>query len=134
MTVQQSLTIKRLLEGNFLKVKEQDDEIYVAMLSEYDFEKMQTAVKNFILKSKFPPTIADLVEEYKKLKDSRQIEIVNQMKFAGIFRDNTEYEKALSMVERGIIPDWFQKMMDEFRNNYLQNSSRRMYLGSVGDR
>lgn len=131
MTIEQSLQIKRMLEGNFLKVKELDDNLFVAMMADYEFLVMVEAVKNYIITNKFQPTIAALIEEYNKIKLFHKTEIVRQMRDAGCFKSSSEYQKALTFIERDIIPDWFRDMMIKFINQPKLSKDKQLLLGMV---
>lgn len=128
MTVHEVIRIKRLLEGNFLKVKEMDDNVFVAAFNEYDFELMQIACMQYIKKSKFQPTIANIIEEYEQVLQSEKTEIVKLMNSQGWFYHSTEYEKALSWVKRDNIPEWFKNMMIEFINQNKQLKTQNIKL------
>lgn len=130
MTIEEVLKIKKFLEGNYPKLKEADDEVYTMMLAEYEFNLMIEAAKNHIKKNKFPPTIANLLEEYDKVLRYYKTKIVRKMQNAGIFKTITEFEKALRFVERDIIPDWFRDMMIEFIKNDNQLGNNKVkFLG-----
>lgn len=130
MTVQEIIRIKRLLEGNFLKVKEMDDNVFVAAFSEYDFDCMQIACLQYIKKSKFQPTIANIIEEYELLLKSKKTEIVKLMNSQGWFHHPTEYQKALTWVMQDNIPGWFKEMMVDFinQNNQLKFNNKYLYI------
>lgn len=128
MTVQEIIRIKRLLEGNFLKVKEMDDKVFVAAFNEFDFGLMQIACMQYIKKNKFQPTIANIIDEYDQVLKSQKTEIVKLMNSRGWFHHSTEYEKALSWVVRDIIPEWFKNMMIEFINQNKQLKTQNIKL------
>lgn len=95
-------------------------------LKQYNYETFTKAIKNIIKTSKFIPKIADLIEECENCKSTTKIEVIEFMKDSGYFklgliRSNGEqimlsdehasrnYLKAITMIERGIVPDWFQE-------------------------
>ncbi len=95
-------------------------------LKDYNYQTMIDAVNNIIRKSKFLPKIAELIEECESCKTKSRFEVIEYMMKSGYFklgiiRSNGEqimlddehamrnYEKAIKFLERGIVPDWFQK-------------------------
>jgi hypothetical protein len=132
MTTNEILQIKKMLEGNYPKLKDSEDAVFVMMLADYQFGLMAEASKNFMMTSKFPPTIANLLEEYEKVKLYRKTEIVRQMNNAGIFKDQSEFLKATRFIERDIIPDWFKtKMINFVEGNQKLGADKQLLLGLV---
>ena len=128
MTIQEVIQIKRLLEGNFLKVKEMDDNVFISILADYKYQIMTEAVKNYIRENKFQPTIAVLIEEYNKVVNYQKTQIVRQMNQCGWFKHHSEYEKALVWVTRDIIPEWFKRLMMQFVQSNKSILDSIMYL------
>lgn len=133
MTINEALSIKRLLEGNYLKVKEMDDTVFSAMLSELNYKTMQETCINYIKTNKFVPNIANLIDAYNDtLAKERQV-VIHQMNQAGYFYSTTEYEKALLFAEKNIIPHWFKKMMLDFlgHNKKISNDKKQLLIGGA---
>ena len=95
-------------------------------VKEYNYETFVKAINSIIRTSKFVPKIAELIEECEKCKSSTKIEVIEYMKDSGYFklgiiRTNGEqimlsdehasrnYIKAITMIQRGIVPDWLQE-------------------------
>jgi hypothetical protein len=127
MTLEQSLEIKRLLEGNFFKVKEMSDKVFGVILTDYDFKTMQQVGIKIIKTYKFAPTLANIIEEYNKTTLELKNEIVDGMNKAGYFKCKEEYQKSLVFVESGVIPPFLQKMIQEYLNKNKIES--KIYLG-----
>jgi hypothetical protein len=127
MTLEQSLEIKRLLEGNFFKVKEMSDKVFGVILTDYDFKTMQQVGIKIIKTYKFAPTLANIIEEYNKTTLELKNEIVDGMNKAGYFKCKEEYQKSLVFVESGVIPPFLQKMIQEYLNKNKIES--KLYLG-----
>jgi hypothetical protein len=129
MTLDQSLEIKRLLEGNFVKVKEMSDKVFVVILTDYDFATMQQVCIKMIKSYKFAPTIANIIEEYNRTTLELKNDVVEGMNKAGYFKCEEEYHKSLVFVESGVVPPFLQKMIQRYLNqNKLEH---KLYLGEV---
>lgn len=131
MTMEQAILIRIFLENAYpnFKSDERSERVYMDMLQDYDYKIMIEAAKDFARTSPYPPSIANLVTNYEILKTQILIDIVNEMNRLGYFKKPTkeeklfygpgvqivtEYEKSLSFVERGIIPDFLKRDIWKF--------------------
>lgn len=119
MTQEQALEIKSTLESAFPKFTEIKNTLFVVIMADYDYETMQVACVNLIKTRKFPPSIAELLEEYKKTTVERRSLIIDKMKDAGYFTHQgilceEEYHKATVFVESGVIPPFLARMIQHF--------------------
>lgn len=100
-------------------------------LKEYNYDTFARAIKEIIRTSKFVPKIADLVEACEQNKSSQGIEVVRYMRDIGYFKyspygeitdehASRNFQKALTYIERNIIPDWFQEDINYFYNKMKQ--------------
>ena len=78
-------------------------------------------IKNVIKKNKFMPSIAELLDECEKSKTQKKYEILEQMKLDGYFSDGLEYDKAITWLESGIIPNWFKEDMKKYNRLMIEN-------------
>ena len=83
-------------------------------LREYNYQTFVTAVKSIIRKSKFLPKITELLEECEKCKEQTKYEVLDFMRSKGYFKAPIEYDKATLFMERGNVPEWLQKDINEY--------------------
>lgn len=98
--------------------------MYMEELSCYNDLTLSMALKSIIRTRKFMPSISEIIEECECCKTKRGNAILDAMLKDGYFKRgiveltdehaNRNYEKALSFIERGIIPDWLLKDMKEY--------------------
>lgn len=100
-------------------------------LKEYNYETFSKAIKNIIRTSKFIPKIADLIEECESCKSTTRNEVVEFMKTSGYFKQCQygeldeehalrNYIKTLTWLERGVVPEWLQKDINEYYSRMQQ--------------
>ncbi len=94
---------------------------YFDFLEEYNANELQNAIKNFIKKSKFLPTVAELVEEIEKQRKEKRTLILDYMLEEKYFFCIEEYEKAVSFIENGVVPDWFKEAYKEYYLEFKKN-------------
>ena len=98
--------------------------MYQEELGGYNELTLSTAVKSIIRKNKFMPTLKELLDECEQSKTFRGNAILEVMKNDGYFKRGVEelsdqhatrnYEKALSWLENGIIPNWLLEDMKKY--------------------
>jgi hypothetical protein len=93
---------------------QQECELYYEFLREYNIETFKKAVKNIIRTSKFLPKINELIEECDRCKEQVKYEVLEFMNDKGYFKAPIEYEKASLFMERGNVPEWLQKDINEY--------------------
>ena len=102
-------------------------EQHYEFLSEYSYEELKKAIKDIIKTSKFLPKINELIEKCENVKKESKFNILETMKNDGYFKSEWEYEKATKFLKSGIIPEWFNNDMNNYREKQLTNSER-LYL------
>ena len=90
-------------------------------LRDYSYKTFVAAIKNIIRKSKFLPKITELLEECENCKEQTKFEVLEYMKNQGYFKSGSEYDKAISFLERNIIPEWFKEDLREYQRKMLEN-------------
>lgn len=116
--------------------KELTDEEFVGLLSMYQEElsmysesTLLTAVKNIIRRSKFFPTLKELLDECEGCKSHKRSLVIERMKQAGYFHNEREIEKTYHFLEEGIIPDWLLADMKKYgyeEDNLLINKETKL--------
>jgi hypothetical protein len=111
MTQKEAMTIKQLIDGAYpiIKNNQDSDLSYVTILVEYDCYLMSLAVKEIIKTSTYPPTIANIVKMYEKVRKEHLMKIVDEMEKKGYFPDTPkgccDYWTAVECAESGKISD-----------------------------
>lgn len=93
---------------------QQECELYYEFLREYNIETFKAAVKNIIRTSKFLPKINEIIEECDRCQERVRFDVLEFMNDKGYFKDSTEYQKASLFMERGNVPEWLQKDINEY--------------------
>lgn len=88
--------------------------LYYDFLKEYSDKTLIIAIKNIIRKSKFLPKITEILEECEKYKEQMVFGILDHMSQKGYFKAPIEYEKATLFMERGCVPEWLQRDINEY--------------------
>lgn len=74
---------KMYTQSNFIPDKETFD-IWFEMLGEYETAGVERAVTNYIKENKYPPTVADIRQEYKRMYEAYQSLIKEVKKEFGV--------------------------------------------------
>ena len=93
---------------------QQECELYYEFLREYNIETFKKAIKNIIRASKFIPKINEIIEECERCKQQVKFDVLEFMSSKGYFKAPIEYEKASLFMERGNVPEWLQKDINEY--------------------
>lgn len=88
--------------------------MYQEELYMYNKMTLTNAIKSIIRKSKFMPTLNEIIEECEMLKIRKKNIIIEKMIVAGYFKDPKEIDKTYKFMEEGIIPDWLLEDMKKY--------------------
>lgn len=102
-------------------------------LKDYNYQTFVKAIKNIIKKSKFLPKITELLEECENCKEQTKFEVLEYMKSQGYFKAGSEYDKAVSFLERNIIPSWFKEDLNRYYKMMVQNRLEHNERLMIGD-
>lgn len=83
-------------------------------------EILESTIKQIVLKSKYMPSIAELIEEANKQNENTRFKILEVMKADNYFKTPEEYSKATKWLETNIIPSWFKEDMKKYYNNEVK--------------
>lgn len=118
MIIKEALIIKSLLEtaypNSYPKI---EDGMFYMLIKDYNYERTLDAVKEIISTSKYPPSFAEIKENYDKLKYKNLEKIINEMYNVGYYRFGRDYEKTIKMIREGIVPNFIQEDIDEYLKN-----------------
>lgn len=98
--------------------------IYEEALKEYNIETINNATKSIIKKSKYMPSIKEIIDECENNKTYVRNNIIEQMRLDGYFKDSLEIEKVYNWLEKGIIPSWLKEEMKKYSKQYITNSNQ----------
>ena len=88
--------------------------VFYDFLKDYNYKVFIQAIKNRIKKSSFPPKINELIEECDLCDNNFKLIIIDFMKESGYFKDVSEYDKAMTFVKRGIVPEWLKQDINKY--------------------
>lgn len=101
--------------------KDLTDEEFVGLVSMYQEqiigyrpEIIMKSVNNIISKSKFMPTVAEILENCKFCESGFKNEIIKKMIANGYFKDPREIDKIYKFMQDGIIPKWLLEDMKRY--------------------
>lgn len=102
-------------------------------LSMYSYEALENTFNTIVRRSKFMPTIQEIIEECEKFKTNKKLYIVEVMKNAGYFKADCEIEKTIHFIEENNIPEWLLRDMKKFgytEDNLLTGTETKLLEGS----
>lgn len=121
--IQELLATMQVAFPNFNpKDKKATTNLWFMMLSEYTYEQISSALKEYILTEKtgFAPSVGQLVNLVKEQKERKYFEELEQMLLDDTRRRiGTEQEqiKALEMKHEGVpMPDKYKERLEDMRN------------------
>lgn len=91
--------------------------LYNDQLSMYSPEALENTFNTIVRRSKFMPTIQEIIEECEKYKTNKKLYIVEVMKKAGYFKADCEIEKTIHFIEENNIPEWLLNDMKKYGYN-----------------
>lgn len=105
---------------------QEECEIYYTFLKDYSENTFVQAVKQYVKENKFAPTINQLINECEKQKDKFKFEILEKMKADNYFKTELEYEKAVKFLTANIIPDWFKKDLQKYKQTLITANQNKL--------
>lgn len=110
--------------------------MYQDFLSNYNELTLNSAIKSIISKSKYMPSMNELIEECELCKTTQKNIVIEKMIKAGYFKDSREIEKTYHFLEEGIIPKWLLEDMKKYGyedGHNLISINSKMLGGSDND-
>lgn len=110
--------------------------MYQDFLSDYNELTLNSAIKSIISKSKYMPSMNELLEECELCKTTQKNIVIEKMIKAGYFKDSREIEKTYHFLEEGIIPKWLLEDMKKYGyedGHNLISTNSKMLGGSNND-
>ena len=94
--------------------------LYQDMLSGYNEQTLNEALKQIIKTKRFMPSISEIIEVCDGVKTQVRNEIVEEMIKDGYFKSPRGVEKTYLWLEEGIIPGWLKKDMMKYYNKIIK--------------
>lgn len=92
-------------------------------------ETLESTIKKIVLKNKYMPSVAELIEEVNKQQEKSRFKILDIMKADNYFKSPEEYVKATKWLETNIIPSWFKNdMMRYYKQSPVLTDGEVKYL------
>lgn len=88
--------------------------MYQEELSGYNEITIVNATKSIIRKSKFMPSLKEIIDECEIVKTHKKNIVIEKMIQAGYFKDGREIDKTYKFLEEGIIPNWLLEDMKKY--------------------
>jgi len=130
-----AVAIKIYCESAYPQMREKkgSDDVWIDMLSSYDYTLMLSATKQYIADgNEYAPSIASLITAYKKQQERFTDTILQQMEDDGIFDDpinsnadvaswnkQNRKRKANEYVLTGSMPDWFKALYESYQEKEI---------------
>ena len=131
----------KILSSCYQKAISNDDiSIWYEMLQDIESEAFKKAIIELCKERAYMPTIHDILDKTKTLKNNYYLSILEQMKKDGYFRlevvplspeqEDRNYDKSIRWIERGIIPGFLLEDMQKYINKSSNklNGNNKKYL------
>lgn len=128
----------KILSSCYQKVISNDDiSIWYEMLQDIEQEVFKKAIIEVCKERAYMPTIHDILDKTKTVKNNYYLSIIEQMKKDGYFRlgvvplspeqEDRNYGKSIRWIERGIIPGFLFEDMQKYTNHSKRINSKNHY-------
>ena len=128
----------KILSSCYQKVISNDDiSIWYEMLHDIEPEVFKKAIIELCKERVYMPTIHDVLDKTKVVKNNYYLSILEQMKKDGYFKlgvvplspeqEERNYDKSIRWIERGIIPGFLLEDMQKYINRGKKLNSKNHY-------
>lgn len=112
--------IMKVLTNSYLKDFDEDIiKVWYEQFKNANKNIFSKSINELIKKNKFMPTIAEIIDEYKKQYKNELLSKIENMRTQNYFKENSEYDKAVMWIENNNIPHWFKDDINNFKNMKL---------------
>lgn len=131
----------KILSSCYQKVISNDDiSIWYELLQEIEPEVFKKAIIELCKEKAYMPTIHDILDKTKVVKNNYYLSILEEMKKDGYFKlgvvplspeqEDRNYDKSIRWIERGIIPGFLLEDMQKYINKSSNklNGNDKKYL------
>lgn len=98
-------------------------QVWYLQFKDINKETLYNAINEIVRKSKFMPSIAELLEECGKQKQNLKYNILELMNKDGYFKTAEEYEKATMFMDKNIIPSWLKEDIKKYQTIMIENKN-----------
>ena len=100
--------------------------MYQEELNGYNEKTLSIAVKNIIRKSKYMPSLSEIINECEANKSHNANMIIERMIQDGYFKSPREIDKAYKFIEENNIPSWLKEDMKKYIPLELTDTKKLM--------
>ncbi len=98
-------------------------EVMYDLLKDFEYNTLKIAIKRLIATSRYVPNVSQIISEYKQIKRDEGYNKILKARELGNIKTNEELDKAMKWLDKGIVPDWLDKDLQEMpmSENELEN-------------
>lgn len=88
-------------------------EVMYDLLKDFEYNTLKVAIKRLIATSRYVPNVSQIISEYKQIKRDEGYNKILKARELGNIKTNEELDKAMKWLDKGIVPDWLDKDLQE---------------------
>ena len=88
-------------------------EVMYDLLKDFEYNTLKVAIKRLIATSRYVPNVSQIITEYKQIKRDEGYNKILKARELGNIKTNEELDKAMKWLDKGIVPDWLDKDLQE---------------------
>lgn len=88
-------------------------EVMYDLLKDFEYDTLKIAIKRLIATSRYVPNVSQIITEYKQIKRDEGYNKILKARELGNIKTNEELDKAMKWLDKGIVPDWLDKDLQE---------------------
>lgn len=88
-------------------------EVMYDLLKDFEYNTLKIAIKKLIATSRYVPNVSQIISEYKQIKRDEGYNKILKARELGNIKTNEELDKAMKWLDKGIVPDWLDKDLQE---------------------
>ena len=92
-------------------------EVMYDLLKDFEYNTLKVAIKKLITISRYVPNVSQIISEYKQIKRDEGYNKILKARELGNIKTNEELDKAMKWLDKGIVPDWLDKNLQEMPMN-----------------
>lgn len=88
-------------------------EVMYDLLENFEYNTLKIAIKRLITTSRYVPNVSQIISEYKQIKRDEGYNKIMKARELRNIKTNEELDKAMKWLDKGIVPDWLDKDLQE---------------------
>lgn len=88
-------------------------EVMYDLLKDFEYDTLKIAIKRLIATSRYVPNVSQIISEYKQIKRDEGYNKILKARELGNIKTNEELDKTMKWLDKGIVPDWLDKDLQE---------------------